>query len=389
MIKDIVEEWGLEEEFTFTTHPLRIRCSNGNSFLARGCDDAGKMKSITNPTHAWYEEGNQLTLDDYTISSSTLRGKRRRTKVQQWFSFNPEAAGSYEDFWLYKTFFKGHKEPSFESVTNIEVKVGTETKIVPIKYTSTHTTYNDNPHCSDIRRALLENLQNINPHFHKVFTLGMWGNKANDAPFAFAFDRAKHLGSVCRILGAPLIASFDFNRNPITCLVSQILPGDKIRCIEQIKLPNSDIYKLCDYLKLHYPGALWVITGDATGNGSNAMVRDGLNYYKIIKAEMNLSRGQFKVPTVNPNIEENQVLINAVLAVCDVKMDEKNCAALTFDMENVAMLPSGGIDKSNRDNPTMQADALDTFRYLCNVFMKHILKVVAYKNGREEYRKAA
>jgi phage terminase, large subunit, PBSX family len=384
MLKDVVEDWKIGHLFKFTKNPLRITCVNGNSFMARGCDDPNNMKSITNPSHAWYEEGNQLTQDEYTISSSTLRGRRISTKVEQWFSFNPEAKGHYEDFWLYKNFFAGHKDLTFSATTNVTIRIKNETKVVPINYTSTHTTYNDNKYCPDQRRALLEMLEKTNPHYHKVFALGLWGNKSNDDPFAFAFDRKKHTGVVARTLGLQLYASFDFNRNPICCSVFQILPGEKIRCLETVKLANSDIYKLCDYLMLHYPNALWIVTGDATGSGSNAMVEDGLNYYKIIKAKMRLSKGQFKVPTVNPKIKENQVLVNAVLALLDCVFDEVKAKGLIFDCENVGMLPTGEIDKTNRTNESMQADALDTFRYFLNTFFKHVLKLVAHEGDKNK-----
>lgn len=378
MIKDVVEDWGLQKLFKFTKDPLRIQCVNGNSFIARGCDNPGKVKSITNPTHAWFEEGNQLTLDDYTVVSSTLRGRRFSSKIQQWFSFNPEAIGAYEDFWLYKNYFADKDlYNNFTSTMMATIKVKGVAKVVPITYTSTHTTYDDNKYCPDQRRALLELWEKINPHYYNVFTLGKWGNKANESPFAFAFEAAKHMGTVTRVLNLPLYVSFDFNRNPICASIYQILPGDKIRCLEVVKLANSDIYKLCTYLKKHYPGALWIVTGDASGTASTAMVEDGMNYYKIIKAQMKLSGTQFKVPLKNPKIEDNQVVVNAVLALMDVMFDSMKCKTMKFDMENVSMLSDGTIDKTNRKNESMQADAMDTFRYFCNTFFKDkILKMI-------------
>lgn len=378
-IKDVVEDWGLEDLFAFKVSPLEIDCINGNKFIARGCDKPGKLKSIKDPTDGWIEEGNQISEEDFVVISTTLRSNKVKTQI--WCSLNPEAIGNYEDFWMYKQYFKDNYERGIYTFTDttewtITTDSQHENTKIPITYTSTHTVYHHNKYCSAQRRALLEKLATTNPYYYQVFTLGKWGNKLNDNPFAFAFSREKHLGTVVRTQGIPLIASFDFNRNPITCLVAQILPGDKVRGIEQIKLPNSDIYKLCDYLLLHYPGSLWIITGDASGANSSALVQDNLNYYTVIRQRMNLAPGQFKVPRVNPSIEENQVLVNAVLAICDCLFDRTWCGPLTFDFENVRMLPTGGIDKSDRKNPMMQADALDCFRYLCNAFLKHILRLI-------------
>lgn len=48
LIKDVVEEWGLTEFFTFRQAPLEIHCENGNKFICRGMDEPGKLKSISN-----------------------------------------------------------------------------------------------------------------------------------------------------------------------------------------------------------------------------------------------------------------------------------------------------------------------------------------------------
>lgn len=82
---------------------------------------------------------------------------------------------------------------------------------------------------------------------------------------------------------------------------------------------------------------------------------------------------QFKVPKVNPRIEENQVLVNAVLQIIDCKFDPDKCAGLIFDFENVQIDPTGKIKKDNRRDPAQQADCLDTIRYLFNMQFKHIL----------------
>lgn len=373
-IKDIVEAWGLSSEFTFRTAPLSITCKrNGNKFIARGCDDPQSIKSVKDPSDAWYEEGNQLTMDDFITVTTTLR--TNKVKIQQWFSFNPECDGDFDEFWLYKTFFKG-KERTGQYVWTLELP---DKSKIDFTYTSTHSTYHDNPKCTAQRIVFLEQLATISPYYYQVYTLGNWGRRQNNAPYAFAFSRAKHLGSTTFSYGHELMLSFDFNRNPITCCVAQQHAQGfgkpyKLNIIEQIKLPSSDIYKLCDYIKLHYPNALYVVTGDATGRNSSALVQDNINYYTIIKDKLNLSEGQLKTPSINPTMKENQVLVNAVLANLDVTIDTVLGKDLVFDLENVKVLADGTIEKRDRNDPAQQADALDCFRYLCNTFFKYILK---------------
>ena len=372
-IKDAVEDWGLEELFTFKVSPLEIECINGNKFIARGCDKPGKLKSIKDPSDAWYEEGNQISEADFITISTTLRSNK--AKVQQWFSFNPECEGNYEDFWLYKQYFKENYDKgifNFVSTTSWTIP-GTDKK-VPIVYTSTHTTYPNNPFCSEQRQARLEQLQATSPYYYQVYALGKWGNKENDAPFCYAYSRDRHVGKTVYDRQREILLAFDFNKNPIACGVYQRPTERSLRCIRAIKLANSDIYKLCDYILQLYPGAVFLVTGDATGKNSSALVKDNINYYTVIKQKLGLSFSQIKVPSVNPPIEENQVLVNAVLSLLDVVFDEADAKPLIFDCENVRMLPTGKIDKSNRDNPAMQADSLDHFRYLCNTFFSWLLK---------------
>jgi hypothetical protein len=194
------------------------------------------------------------------------------------------------------------------------------------------------------------------------------GNK-----FAFSFDSKKHVGKTEYNPNYPLFSSWDFNRNPISCTLFQHY-NDWIYGIECIKLPNSNIYQLCDVVKTKYPKALLIVNGDATGQASSALVKDNLNYYKVIRTALNLSPNQIKVPTVNPKIVDNQVLVNAILEHYKVMLDATNCAPLIFDLQFVELLADGTIKKGDREDPKQQADCLDEFRYYLNTNFSWFLK---------------
>jgi hypothetical protein len=166
---------------------------------------------------------------------------------------------------------------------------------------------------------------------------------------------------------------FDFNRNPICCSVIQWY-DETIFIPRCIKLKNSNIYSLCDLIKKLYPNALFIVTGDARGNSSTAMVEDNINYNVIIKKLLNLNDGQFQVNSINPPIEGNQVLLNALLQNYKWVIDEENAGAVIFDMEYAKILPNGTLDKGSRSDPTKQLDAIDTVRYWCDRFMEWFLK---------------
>lgn len=213
------------------------------------------------------------------------------------------------------------------------------------------------------------------------FILGNWADlRSKDDLFAYAFDRKKHVAVDTENpkwngdRNHHLHLSFDFNINPISALVVQHIDGE-IRVLEQIKLANSNIYALCDYIKVKWHGFMLLVTGDASGKNSQAMVKDQLNYYKIIKQQLQLTDGQFNVPSVNPRIEENQVLVNSILERYKIQIHPEKGKPLIFDLENVRMKPDGGILKDNRSDLKQQADCLDTFRYYLNTNFKSFINL--------------
>lgn len=212
----------------------------------------------------------------------------------------------------------------------------------------------------------------MDDRYQKQFIGGDWTDfDETDNRFCYAYVEAKHVGETAFNPNQELYLSFDFNVDPITCLVAQIY-DNRVHCLEQISLGNSDIYKLCEYIRANYGNKNFTVTGDASGNNRSALTRDNMTYYHIIKNELGLSWTQIKVPTANPRIEDNRVLVNAVLHRHNVTLDKVKCQKLLHDFENVRVLPNGDVDKLTDKSLT---HALDCFRYLCNTFLSWILKV--------------
>lgn len=198
--------------------------------------------------------------------------------------------------------------------------------------------------------------------------------------FAFAFDKSKHVKACSINYDYPIYLSFDFNKNPICCGIYQYY-NETVYAPFLIKLENSDIYRLCAYIKNKFtlPGKtynsdIFIVNGDASGKNQSAMVKDNLNYFRIIKAELDLTQGQMQQLAVNPTIEENQVLVNAVLEHVKHEIDPTNSQPLIFDLEFAEMLPNGKLKKADRDDSAQQLDPLDTYRYFINRNLRHFLK---------------
>ena len=86
---------------------------------------------------------------------------------------------------------------------------------------------------------------------------------------------------------------------------------------------------------------------------------------KVIKEELDLSKGQFKVPSVNPSIRNSRVLCNAIAANHEDFLIDSSCHYLIEDLETVETTESGDIDKGKDAH---KSHLLDCFRYFIWTF---------------------
>ena len=197
---------------------------------------------------------------------------------------------------------------------------------------------------------------------------------ANSADkFCYSFDENKHVKSCEWDNKQKTYLSFDFNVNPITCMVIQD-HGCVIRVQEVIQLENSNIYRLCDVVATKYPNAYFVVTGDASGKNKSTVQQDNLNNFDIIKMKLNLSKGQMQYTASNPKLEDSQILVNSILEHLPIKIDPDKSSKLINDCKFVEMRADGTIKKGDRNDPNQQADALDCFRYFLNRFYHSHIK---------------
>ena len=183
-------------------------------------------------------------------------------------------------------------------------------------------------------------------------------------PFAYAFSESKHVGSCEYNPRYELLLSFDFNVDPITCVVAQQY-DNTIHFINEFRLQNSDIYELCDRVKAMYPNALLLVTGDATGQNRSALAKGNINYYTVIEQSLNLTPNQMLQPTINPSVADSRVLCNSILQNYRIVIDKENCKHLIEDLKYVEVDDKGDI-KKDRSAEFKKADELDCFRYLLN-----------------------
>lgn len=219
----------------------------------------------------------------------------------------------------------------------------------------------------------IDGLDTLDSKTYKRYVQGDWSVIDVDMPFMYDFHRNKHVRPLGKpSISKPLYLSFDFNLDPITCVVFQFVKGKYIHFFTEYRLPNSNTYNLVAAIKKDHPGFYFVVTGDASGTNGNTMVRENVNNYTIIMEGLGIKANQMKVPNENPDIKDNRVLCNAILMKHPEVIFDTSMKFTIDDMELVEVNRYGEINKTKDKHMT---HLLDAVRYAFNThfsdFVRH------------------
>lgn len=394
-IKDIIIDLGLAELFEFKVQPLEIVCKNGNKFIARGCDDAKKLKSIKDPTGAWYEE--EIPNEDDFITITTSIRTTKAAYLQEIFTINPEVDGDYNDHWFFKRFISSRypEETTFRDVTTVEYKDGDDVVSVDMAYTSHQSTYKDNRWIPKSFIAQLHELKANNPYYYTIYCIGLWGNKQLGGLFYKLFDRSSNTGKYKYNPELPIHLSVDFNVNPgMHALLGQvILEKDKKRLyiFGEIltKSPDNTSFGVCNEFErrfMSHTGGLYVY-GDSTGKKEDTRSEKGFNDFVLIENELRKYRPIRRVPKLNPPVHNRGQFINSVFENnfdgIEVVIDE-SCYNLINDLQNVKEAADGTKHKEKTKDKDLNVPyekwghMSDCFDYLiCEAFSSSFAKYIS------------
>ena len=261
-------------------------------------------------------------------------------------SFNPSQG------WLKKRFYEPFKNGTLDSDTLFM-------EALP----------SDNPFVTDDQKS---GWGKMAERYRKQFVEGSWDDfDSEDGRWLFAFNSQRHIGKVEWNPHQVTYLSFDFNREPITCSVWQFY-DNIIRGVRSIKINDGTIYRLCNEILELYPGAFFIVNGDASGASRTTV--NILDNYQIIKNTLNLSKGQIQVSGANPPLKDSRMLCNSILEIQPFIVDAENCKPFIEDALNCKANADNTIVKNNRDKTGQAADMLDNFRYFLHKNFRDIFK---------------
>lgn len=302
-----IDNRGATDEFKVnkTKHSFLHR-PTGNQILCKGLDDVAKMKSVKGITSMWLEEATEFEENDLDQLNLRIRGQKTNY-VQYILSFNPID----ELHWLKKRFIDNHDDDTTVLVT----------------------TYKDNDYLTEEDIAQLLKLASRNKLYFDVYVLAKWGVVVKSDKFLYAFDNQKHvIDSYEPNPHLPILASFDFNVSPMTCVIAQN-HDDKTVIFDEFRIQVGSTEEMAEQVKAKYKDWLFNIdiTGDATGRNREKATRGNINQYQVIKEVLELKDSEIKVPTKNPELKDSRVLCNSVLQHANFFVT-KNCTYTITDL---------------------------------------------------------
>lgn len=236
----------------------------------------------------------------------------------------------------------------------------------------TYTSY-DNPLLrEDDIKALEADMASMDPQQIRQEIYGEFIERAAGNPFAFAFDREKHVRSATRRPHDLHYFGIDFNVEPFTAIASHIWQdgqGYHFHTFAEVALKEASVRAMAAWIESTCPHLHLVrITGDRGGMSRAIGSSGAIRLFDELRKELRISPNAFTVPPNPPHIksreDSNYVLANHP----DVAVDPV-CSNLIGDLQLVEVDEEGKILKSDRSKATQRADFLDDWRYTVNSYL--------------------
>jgi len=198
---------------------------------------------------------------------------------------------------------------------------------------------------------------------------GDWNAKPNiERPFAFAFDRSRHVKPCKLIPGAPVRIIVDFNLDPFCAIIAQE-QGRRMAITNEIAVTGGTMQELAQRIRAIAPQVfMHKYTGDRSGAARRIQSKSTASLWDDLLAELGARDNQLDLPP-NPTHKESREDFNYVLHHHPEFVIDPGCTGLIFDLERVEVDADLSIIKSDRSQAAQRADFLDCARYGVNTYL--------------------
>ncbi len=198
--------------------------------------------------------------------------------------------------------------------------------------------------------------------FYQQEVMGSYLNLAGGKVYE-SFSREDHITDLERNLRFPILWALDFNVDPMSSVVAQVIGGRTI-VLDEIVLRSATTKEAAAEFLRRYPrhDAGVVVYGDASGYQQQTT---GTTDYEMVREFFQThtsTRVQYRAARCNPSVRDRVNLTNAKLrsAAGDIRLlVDRKCKELIKDFEQVSYKPeSNAIDKDRDRMRTHLSDAL-------------------------------
>lgn len=233
----------------------------------------------------------------------------------------------------------------------------------------TYSSY-DNPLLSEDDIAELEkDIGAMDPDQIRQEIYGEFIDRIAGNPFAFAWDRKKHVRKCVLDQRLPVIVGIDFNVDPFCALICQ-QQGPAFVVTHEIAIKSGTIEELCERIRAVAPNVFQHnYTGDRTGAARRIQIKSNASMWDDFLAVMHVRESQLRLPN-NPTHKESREQVNYCLHHHPAFYVDENCKGLIYDMESVEVDVDLSIIKQDRSKAAQQADKIDIIRYIVNTYLR-------------------
>lgn len=221
-----------------------------------------------------------------------------------------------------------------------------------------YSNFMDNKFCPDRTKEELLSYKKRNWNDWLVYGLGKTGSPTNKKPFFTDFNINKHVVADYELdPNQVVLQSYDFNYNPATCLLIQMIAGEGIFIAKEFQ-QNGGTKALLDRHMSPYVGKyMYAITGDNSGHHAHSSAE--LTDWQIIESFMN-SAVSGKTKEANKRHIYSRKLINHAFWKDTIYISQKGCPKLIAEIQSAEQTPTGRLLK---DDDKHRNDLVDAFRY--------------------------
>lgn len=189
----------------------------------------------------------------------------------------------------------------------------------------------------------------------------------SNMPFFYAFDKKIHVSETELSNDLDLILAFDFNFNPVTCVVMQ--KNDHQLIIHDVIIGTEGTRSVIDKLRHYTEYYACHMVGDASGLSRKASAK--YTDFMILQNELGLILSKHQ-PKANASHQHQHVLINTAFQILQerIKINPK-CEMLIKDLSLGELIEKDGKKNKKKDDGMHRQDAGDAFSYGMNYFFNN------------------